>query len=192
MAMRHLVTYDREAKANVAIALLEQNGIKAVPYGTEISAVEGPSMAFGGMQVMLVDEADYDRARAVLAANGDEVPLPEPASSPATPQAVPQPNQPHEQSEMLPDDRFRLVYLFSVVAIRVLGLGMLVFGLEQITFVCEYYGRLQVVVSSSHDYYVNLVNWSVIRTGMYSAVGVGLMYFSGPLSDLVTAGIRRK
>lgn len=70
---RLLGHYDNEAAAQLARLRLEESGIRAEVVGGALSGFEGWPIAFRGVQ-LLVTDADFERAAALLATDRGAAP----------------------------------------------------------------------------------------------------------------------
>ena len=63
-------TYDLEYKANMAFSILETVGIKSVISGSDNQAIEGSILAYGGIEVQVIDSDRVQEANKLLIENG--------------------------------------------------------------------------------------------------------------------------
>ena len=164
--MKHLRSYDSQAKAELDLSLLQANRIDAVLSGSDAATLGD---ALQRELRLAVPEEQHTLALAILADEAEQT-----AEAPAPAEAASGPHQ------------------LAVVIIRVSALFFFVNALIYLTYIGEYSTRISEAKIEFVNPYRVRVLWDIARMAYHIAMGGLLFAYAEPLARIVCWGLGRR
>ena len=164
--MKLIKSFDSEAKAEIAKAMLVNSGIEAVTMGSDSSTIVDSLEKT--VSVFVVNDTDSDRATRVV--NGE---LAESADI-----------------RQLPDQGDESLNI-AIIMTRISGLFFMVYGLDYMTYMGENMTDINGdSIQMTTPYRIRMM-WDGIRVVFHLIGGLIMIYYSEPLAKALCFGLRR-